>query len=216
MSDEQPDPHPAPLGVREPGQERRHPADRRRGLRFAWDRRRGERRKQQLRTLLFAAATLATPSQILRMYPVHPSVSVSIDQLKAVRPDQAYDALIAEAARRYDLDPALIKAVMRIESAFNPLAESPVGARGLMQLMPALAQDMGVEDAFDPRENIMGGAKYLRQLLDATKGNLALTLASYNAGPGTVARYRGIPPFRETRRYVKKITALLAEEAATD
>jgi soluble lytic murein transglycosylase-like protein len=212
MSEEQPNTHPVPLGLRAAGRERRASTDRRHGRRFAWDRRRGERRKQQLRTLLFAAATLATPSQILKLYPMHPSVSVSIDQFKAIRPDRAYDALIAEAAQRYELDPALIKAVMRTESAFDPLAVSPVGAQGLMQLMPALAEEMGVKNAFDPRENIMGGAKYLRKLLDSTRGNLSLTLASYNAGPGNVARYRGIPPFKETRNYVKKITALLATE----
>lgn len=168
-----------------------------------------------MRTLLFAAATLATPSQILKLYPIHPSVSVSVDQFTVLRPDQVYDALIAEAAERYGLNPALIKAVMRTESAFDPLAVSPVGAQGLMQLMPALAEEMGVKNAFDPRENILGGAKYLRKLLDSTKGSLSLTLASYNAGPGNVARYRGIPPFKETRNYVKKITALLAGEAAT-
>jgi soluble lytic murein transglycosylase-like protein len=81
-----------------------------------------------------------------------------------------------------------------------------------MQLMPALAAEMGVTDVFDPRQNIMAGTKYLRQLLDATKGNIPLALASYNAGPGNVARYNGIPPFAETRSYVKRITALLAGE----
>lgn len=151
----------------------------------------------------------------MRLHPLHPRISVSIDQFRPLRPEQAYDALIAEAAERYDLNPALIKAVMRTESQFNPLALSPAGARGLMQLMPALANDMGVQNVFDPRDNIMGGAKYLRQLLDATNGSIPLTLASYNAGPGNVARYNGIPPFRETRNYVKKITALLKQEAAS-
>src|SRR5687768_12366139 len=158
MSEEQPDTHSVPLGLRDPGHDRRV-SDRRHGRRFAWDRRRAERRKQQLRTLLFAAATLATPSQILKVYPIHPSVAVSVDQFKVLRPDQAYDRLIAEAAKRYDVNPALIKAVMRTESAFDPLAVSPVGAQGLMQLMPSLAKEMGVKNAFDPRENIMGGAK---------------------------------------------------------
>lgn len=213
MSDDDPHPHPVPLGIRHPGHERRHSSDRRSGGRFTWDRRRGDRRKQQLRTLLFAAATLATPSQILKLQPLHASVSVSIDNVIPLTPDRAYDHLIAEAAREYGLDAALIKAVMRTESAFNPQVVSPAGAQGLMQLMPALAEEMGVEDVFDPRENIMGGAKYLRQLLDSTGGSLPLTLASYNAGPGNVARYNGIPPFKETRNYVKKITALLAGDA---
>lgn len=130
----------------------------------------------------------------------------------ALKPEQAYDHLIAEAAETYGVDAALIRAVMRTESAFNPLVVSPAGAQGLMQLMPALAEEMGVTNVFDPRQNVMGGAKYLRQLLDATGGDIPLTLASYNAGPGNVARYKGIPPFKETRDYVKKITALLADE----
>jgi soluble lytic murein transglycosylase-like protein len=134
----------------------------------------------------------------------------------ALRPDEAYEDLIQQAAEAYEIDPDLIRAVMRTESAFNPMVVSPVGAQGLMQLMPALADEMGVMDPFDPAQNIMGGARYLRQLLDANRGNIPLTLASYNAGPGNVARYNGIPPFKETRNYVKKITKLLAEDVAND
>ena len=126
-----------------------------------------------------------------------------------IRAEEAYEDLIQEAAVVHRLDPDLIRAVMRTESAFNPGAVSPVGAMGLMQLMPALAEEMGVVNPFDPRDNIMGGAKYLKQLLDANNGNLRLTLACYNAGPGNVKRYKGIPPFEETRNYVKKITELL-------
>ena len=126
-----------------------------------------------------------------------------------LKPEEAYEDLIQEAAQMHQLDPALIRAVMRTESAFNPAAVSPVGAMGLMQLMPALAEEMGVVDPLDPRDNVMGGAKYLRQLLTANRGNVPLTLASYNAGPGNVKRYRGIPPFKETRNYVRKITDLL-------
>lgn len=200
------------MGLRYPGLDRRRPQNRRHGFRFTWDRRRGERRKQQLRTILFTAVALTLPGQVLKLQPLHPSVSVSIDRVTALRPDQAYDHLIAEAAAVYEISPALIKAVMRTESAFDPNVVSPVGAQGLMQLMPALAEEMGVVNAFDPRENIMGGAKYLKQLLDSTRGNIPLTLASYNAGPGNVARYKGIPPFKETRNYVRKITALLARE----
>lgn len=134
----------------------------------------------------------------------------------ALQPERAYDQLIDEAARTHGVDAALIRAVMRTESAFNPLVVSPAGAQGLMQLMPELAEEMGVTNVFDPRQNVMAGAKYLRQLLDATGGNIPLTLASYNAGPGNVARYKGIPPFKETRDYVKKITALLAEEQGAE
>jgi soluble lytic murein transglycosylase-like protein len=210
--------HAPAVGLRQPGRERRQQNRRERG-RFRWDRRRGERRKQQLRTLLLAAAALAMPTQLVKLNTTRATVSVSITDFLAVKPELAYDHLIDEASATYGVDAALIKAVMRTESAFNPVAQSPAGAQGLMQLMPDLAVEMGVTDVFDPRQNIMAGAKYLRQLLDATSGSIPLTLASYNAGPGNVARYKGIPPFAETRNYVKKITALLAEDerhAATD
>lgn len=127
-------------------------------------------------------------------------------------PHLAYESLIQEASAIYQLDPALVRAVMQVESAFDPSVVSRVGAQGLMQLMPALAQEMGVTDPFDPRDNIMGGVRYLSELLQRHRGNLELTLASYNAGPTAVARYRGIPPFRETRRYVKKITDIMARD----
>lgn len=127
----------------------------------------------------------------------------------------AYDELIKEAAKRYGLPPGLIRAVIMAESAFDPLAVSSAGAQGLMQLMPALSNELGVSDAFDPRENIMAGAQYLSSLLGNQKGDVALALASYNAGPGNVERYHGIPPFQETQRYVKKIMDLVAGEDET-
>lgn len=120
-----------------------------------------------------------------------------------------FDPLIEEASRRYGISAALIRAVIRTESAFDSLAVSSAGAQGLMQLMPALAQDLGVRDPFDPRENIMAGTRYLSALLTEHGGDLALALASYNAGPGNVARYQGIPPFKETREYVERITRLV-------
>lgn len=140
---------------------------------------------------------------------LQPSVAVSLSNVVPLKPEEAYEDLIQEAAVTHDLSPALIRAVMRTESQFNPSAISPVGAMGLMQLMPALAKEMGVANPFDPRENVMGGAKYLSKLLNANRGNVPLTLASYNAGPGNVRRYKGIPPFKETRNYVRKITDLL-------
>jgi soluble lytic murein transglycosylase-like protein len=133
-----------------------------------------------------------------------------------VDPRHAYDHLIAEAAEKYNLDPLMIRSVMRAESAFNAMAISPVGAMGLMQLMPAVAAELGADDPMDPRQNIMAGARYLRQLLNSHRGNVSLALASYNAGPGNVKKYRGIPPFKETRNYVKKVTGLLAEARAAE
>jgi soluble lytic murein transglycosylase-like protein len=123
-------------------------------------------------------------------------------------PELEYEPLIQEAAELYGLDPALVHAVIRTESAFDPNAVSTAGAEGLMQLMPALAEELGVHDSFDPRENIMAGVRYLSYLIDVHSGDLTLALASYNAGPGTVERYQGVPPFPETERYVKTITEL--------
>ena len=108
------------------------------------------------------------------------------------------------------------RAVVRHESGFDAAAVSSAGAQGLMQLMPALADELGIEDPFDPRENIFGGARYLKALLLEHDGNETLALASYNAGPGAVSKYDGIPPYRETQQYVKTITGILARDAAAD
>lgn len=127
-------------------------------------------------------------------------------------PEHAYDDLIEEAADKYQLDAELIRAVIRTESAFDAAAVSSAGAQGLMQLMPALAAELGVTDAFDPRQNIMAGSKYLSALLADNDGNLPLALASYNAGPGAVARHQGVPPYEETQRYVRTIVGLLEND----
>jgi soluble lytic murein transglycosylase-like protein len=136
-------------------------------------------------------------------------VRVSMDSFAALPPYLAYDDIIEEAARLHGMDSDLIHAVIEAESSFDALAVSAVGAQGLMQLMPALQAELGVVDPFDPRENIMAGTAYLKSLLDRHNGNLALALASYNAGPTNVRKYRGIPPFRETRNYVRKIRKIL-------
>lgn len=117
-----------------------------------------------------------------------------------------FDEYIVEAARLYRLPPALIRAVIKVESNFDPRAVSHANAHGLMQLLPSTAERMMVTDIFDPRQNILGGSRYLRILANTFNGNLELTLAGYNAGEGAVARYGGIPPYAETQHYVAKVT----------
>ncbi|HMH51868.1 MAG TPA: lytic transglycosylase domain-containing protein [Candidatus Acidoferrum sp.] len=130
-------------------------------------------------------------------------------------PDLApYAREIREAAERYGVEEALIKAVIRVESGFNSRAVSPKGARGLMQLMPGTASMLGVRNSFDPRENIDGGVRHLRGLIDRFGSDLKLALAAYNAGEQAVANHGGIPPFRETRDYVTRILGLFAPAPA--
>ncbi len=117
-----------------------------------------------------------------------------------------YDHLIHKAADKFKLDSALIKAIIKAESNFNHKAVSPVGAQGLMQLMPQTASQLNVDDSFHPEKNIEGGARYLRYLLNVYKGNLSLALAAYNAGEKAVAKYNySIPPYRETQNYVRRV-----------
>ena len=117
----------------------------------------------------------------------------------------AFDQLIRESCQRHGVEFALVKAVIKAESAFDPLALSRAGARGLMQLMPDTAALHGVTNMHDPRDNIDGGVRHLRLLLDRFRGNLTLTVAAYNAGPEAVARYNGVPPYEETQEYVQRV-----------
>lgn len=166
---------------------------------------------------------ISNDDQFLSVRQVDGQVARTLVRLRATRPARkpgsVYDssaaihtvvpvylaAIIEEAGRRHGIDPRLVAAVARRESRFQRTALSPVGAMGIMQLMPRTARSLGVIDAFDARQNIFGGAKYLRMLLDTFRGDLDLTLAAYNAGPGAVQKHRGIPPYRETIDYVAAI-----------
>lgn len=123
-------------------------------------------------------------------------------------PGTLYYPIILEASRRYQVDPLLVKAMIEVESGFNPNAVSHVGAQGLMQLMPSTAKYLGVEDTFNPEHNINGGVKYLKKLLDRFNGDIRLALAAYNAGSRKVRKYRGVPPFSETKNYIEKVFKL--------
>ncbi|MCB0336282.1 MAG: lytic transglycosylase domain-containing protein [Bdellovibrionales bacterium] len=120
----------------------------------------------------------------------------------------AFTTSVNAAARKYRIHPALIRAVIHVESAFNPSAVSPKGAQGLMQLMPSTAKLVGVRDPFSVPHNIDGGTQWLRKMLQRFRGNVKLALAAYNAGPGSVEKYGGVPPFKETQNYVADVLRL--------
>ncbi len=128
--------------------------------------------------------------------------------VKPIKPNKRghfFYPIIHAVADKYRVDPALVKAVIMAESGYNPRAISKRGAKGLMQLMPSTAASLGVKDSFNPEENINGGVKYLKKLLKKFEGNLRLAVAAYNAGVRKVRKYQGIPPFKATRYYVRKV-----------
>jgi hypothetical protein len=180
---------------------------------------RAERRLAGRRRLLVGAGLLATMTaaapRALNYGKSQSGAGADVEVAEDFRlpafDQQQLEAVIHEASATYGVSADLVKAVIQTESAFNPVAVSPVGALGLMQLMPVTAAYLGVADPFDPRQNVNGGVKYLSMLLDRFNGNVALALAGYNAGPTAVARHKGIPPYRETRGYVQKIRALVAD-----
>jgi len=205
----------------------RRKAERRARSRGGANRRWSQRRGQLLGHALLASLTIGVPAPMkttkARPAPLSSSspreieeagVSPVADSVPAP-PRAPYEDLIIEAAQMYHLDPRLIRSVVQVESAFNAMAVSPVGAQGLMQLRPSLARELGVHNPFDPRESIMGGARLLRRLIDRHEGDIRLALGSYNAGPRNVARYGGVPPFPETKNYIKRIIDLLEQGPET-
>ena len=134
------------------------------------------------------------------------SAGIDITPVRKSKSDR-FNPMISSASDRYEVDPALIKAVIMAESAYNPKAVSGQGAKGLMQLMPRTARALGVKNAFNPAHNINGGVKYLRQLLDTFNDDAKLALAAYNAGTSKVKRHGGVPPIKATRNYVKRVFA---------
>jgi soluble lytic murein transglycosylase len=140
--------------------------------------------------------------------PTSPEYQIYLGETRAVRaydPSSRYDSYIAQAARRYGVSFSLIKAIIKVESNFDPHAVSGSGARGLMQIMPRTAKALGVRDCFDPRENIFGGVRYLRALMTQFQHRLPLALAAYNAGPDRVDALKEVPPIDETQRFVRKV-----------
>jgi len=141
----------------------------------------------------------------------NPCSGLSLSQLDAK--GQALNTEIKTVAMKFSVDPALLKAVARAESCFDPDAVSSAGATGLMQLMPSTAKAMGVTNILDPTQNLLGGAQYLAAMLARYSSDTHLALAAYNAGPGNVDKYNGVPPFNETRRYISAVNKFHEEYA---
>jgi soluble lytic murein transglycosylase-like protein len=152
----------------------------------------------------------------VRTFDVPKAASVRATRAPGAARSRSYDELIEQHCRRHSVRPDLVRAVMQVESGFNPMARSPKGAMGLMQLMPATARQYGVVDPFNPEQNVRGGVAYLRELLDRYDNREELALAAYNAGPTAVDRYRQtVPPYRETRNYVAQINQMAGTRVET-
>jgi soluble lytic murein transglycosylase-like protein len=165
--------------------------------------------------LLPAQALLSRPQDLNRVELPIPFQSRTIAYL-TLSPEEieasvpTYDHWIRAACRKYSLDPALVKAVIHAESQFDPRAVSPRGAKGLMQLDPITVRELGIKDPFNPQHNIDGGVRYLKDLLDTFEGDPKLALAAYNAGPTQVQRHNGVPPFKDTKKYIKQVFRYLS------
>ncbi len=152
---------------------------------------------------LVVSTTPKDPSA--QLYIVRNSAAVRATRAAVTGQSEVYEDLILQHATEHNISVDLVRAVIQVESGFNPRARSVKGAMGLMQLMPATARELGVANAYDPAENIRGGVAYLKQLLTRYDFNVELALAAYNAGPDAVSRYGAVPPYRETRNYVSKV-----------
>lgn len=166
-----------------------------------------------LRSTIFVTLLVILASASLRAESVASSADkagpkVLTNRATGVDPRTRYISLINEWAPQYNLDANLVEAVVAVESNYDRFAVSKKGAQGLMQLIPATAKRFGVRDSFDPADNIRGGIRYLNFLMSYFQGNLEHALAAYNAGEKTVVRYRGVPPYPETQRYIRKVTSL--------
>jgi len=156
---------------------------------------------------IVAPAIVAEVKKIVEEEGIFPKRSWHFDESHGPITKSKFDKIIITAAKKFDVDVALVSAVIQAESNFNPHEISNKGARGLMQLMPATAERFGVFDSYDPEANIYGGVRYLRWLLETFHGNADLAVAAYNAGEGNVWKYNGVPPFRETITYINRIAA---------
>jgi soluble lytic murein transglycosylase-like protein len=158
---------------------------------------------------LVLSNTRPSSGEQVKSYAVPKADAVRATRYAAIDGSRRYDDVILEHARLHNVRTDLVRAVVQVESAFNPNARSPKGAMGLMQLMPETARQFGVLNAFNPIENIRAGVAYLRQLLDRYSNNEELALAAYNAGPGAVDKHKqSVPPYRETKNYVQKISQM--------
>ena len=157
-----------------------------------------------------AASVSAANRQVVQTEKASDSFQDAFQSAYGQSRSESMDAIFEEASSRYGVSVSLLKAVAKAESNFNPKAVPKAGAIGVMQLMPATARSLGVSNPYDARQNIMGGAKYLKENLDRFGGNVNLALAAYNAGPNSVQKYGGIPPYKETQNYVKTVNSYMS------